>query len=189
MSILTLPKTLPVRGVDCEINSDFRPCFGIMQVFERADLTDAEKLVIMIGILYVDEIPPEQYDEAIDRALWFLDGGEPLEDKVPSRYGRLYSWEQDAKYIISAADQTIGGCRGKEYVHWWEFTAALMESKECVFSTLTHQRKLKKQGKQSKHDREWWAENKDIAELKTKVTLTTEEQATLNEFNKLLVQG
>jgi hypothetical protein len=181
--MLKLAKALSVGGVDYEINSDWRPCFGIMQAFEREDITTAEKLMIMVGILYVEDIQPENYDEAIDKALWFLD---PSEDKRPSQYGRLYSWERDEKFIISAADQTIGGCRRKKYLHWWEFTAALMECKECVFSTLVHQRKLKKLNKQNKWDKEWWAENKDIAELKTTVTLSDEEQAKYDEFNKLL---
>ncbi len=190
MSILKLPKSLNVGGVDREINSDFRPCFGIMEVFERNDLTNAEKLIIMVGILFMDELSPELYDEAIDKALWFLDGGEPTEEKKPSRYGRLYSWEQDAKYIVSATDRTLGiSCRGVDYLHWWDFTEALMECKECTFSTLVHQRKLRKQGKQNKWDKEWWTENKDIAELSTKIALTPEEQAKLDEFNKLLWQG
>lgn len=58
---------------------------------------------------------------------------------------------------------------------------------ECVFSTLIHQRKQKKTGKQTKADREWWAENKDIAELK--VELTKDEQEVLNAFNALLKGG
>lgn len=187
MSILTLPKILNIGGEDYEINSDFRPCFGIMQVFERTDITDTEKLLAMIGILFVNDVPPEHTDEAITKAFCFLDGGDTEEGHIGTNYGRLYSWEQDAKYIISAVDRTLGiSCRIVEYLHWWDFISALMECKECTFSTLIHQRKLKKTNKQSKYDKEWWAENKDIAELKSKVILTPEEQDKYDEFNKLL---
>lgn len=191
MSILKLPITLNVGDEDYEINSDFRPCFGIMQVFERNDLTDTEKLLAMIGILFVDDIeniPPQHLEEAITKAQWFLDcGDEPTKNKSIINIGKLYSWEQDAKYIISAVDLTKGiSCRSLEYMHWWDFVSTLMECKECTFSTLIHQRKLKKQGKQSKYDKEWWIENKNIAELKTTVTLTPEEQEKLDKFNKLL---
>lgn len=183
---MTLPKTLNLGGEICDINSDFRPCFGIMQVFEREDLSNAEKLVIMVGILFVKAVPNEHFDEAIDKALWFLNGGE-TETKQNNNYGRLYSWEQDAKYIISAVDITLGvSCRSLNYLHWWDFTSALMECKECTFSALIHQRKIRKQGKQSKIDKEWWAENRGIAELKHKIVLTQEEQEAYDKFNKLL---
>lgn len=186
MDFMTLPNTLRVGGVEREINSDFRPCFGIMQVFDSPDMPDADKLVAMVDILYIDDIPVEDFREAAEKAMWFLDGGEAARERKGSTYGKLFSWEQDARFIVSAVDQIFGGCRGKKYIHWWEFTDALMECKECTFSTLIHQRKLRKQGKQNKWDREWWAENRDIAELKTKVTLMPEERAKLDEFNKLM---
>jgi hypothetical protein len=182
-----LPKELTVGGINYKINSDFRQSFNIMQIFERKDLSDGEKLVVMIGILFDDDISLEHQDEAIDKAFWFLDGGDTAHKKGGTDYGKLYSWEQDAQYIIAAVNLTLGmSCRGTEYLHWWDFTAALMECKECTFSTLVHQRKLKKQGKQSKVDKEWWAENKEIAELKTSFILTAEEQAALDKFDNLL---
>ena len=187
MEFMKLPKTLNIEGEDREINSDFRPCFGIMQVFERGDLTGAEKLIAMVEILFRDDVPPELLDEAINKAWWFLDCGKFTEHKQAYEHGKLYSWEQDEAFIISAVDRTTGiSCRSIEYLHWWDFMAALMECKECTFSTLIHQRKLRRQGKQNKWDKEWWAENRSIAELKNKITLTQEEQTKLNEFNKLL---
>ncbi len=185
--ITKLPKTLTVGGIEYSINSDFRPCFNIMQVFERNDLLESEKLVVMIGILYNGNIPLQYFDEAVDKASWFLDGGDTTHKSSGNNYGRLYSWEQDAPFILSAVNLTLGtSCRSLDFLHWWDFVSALMECKECTFSTLIHQRKLKKQGKQTKMDKEWWAENKDIAELKTSVNLTEEEQTALDKFNKLL---
>ena len=65
--------------------------------------------------------------------------------------------------------------------------SAFFETGECVFNTIVHQRKLKKTGKQSKADKEWWVENRDIAELK--VELTGDEQEILDAFNALLEGG
>lgn len=76
--------------------------------------------------------------------------------------------------------------RRSEHLHWWEFIGAFMKIGECTFTTLIHQRKLKKTGKQTKSDKEWWAENKGIAELKIEKQLTAEEQDALNIFNSLL---
>lgn len=91
------------------------------------------------------------------------------------------------QYIITAANTLLGfSCRSTKYLHWWEFIASLMECKDCTFSTLIHQRKLKKTGKQEKYDKEWWAENKDIAELRTELILTAEEKAAVDRFNELM---
>lgn len=188
MDILKLPVTLNVKGRDFAINADFRPCLNIMRMFERNDLTDREKIECMVGILFVDEIPDELLPDAAQEAVWFLNLGEDVQGKGNRGIGRLFSWEQDLKFIISAVDKSAGfSIRSREFYHFWEFMSAFFESGECVFNTLVHQRKLKKTGKQTKSDREWWAENRDIAELK--IELTHEEQEILDRFNALLRGG
>lgn len=188
MDILKLPTSLTVKGRDFAINADFRPCVNIMRIFERNDLTDSEKIECMVGILYKDEVPRRYLVDAAQEAVWFLNLGEDVQGKGNRGVGRLFSWEQDLKFIISAVDKSAGfSIRSKEFYHFWEFMSAFFESGECVFNTLVHQRKLKKTGKQTKADKEWWAENREIAELK--MTLTQDEQEVLDRFNALLRGG
>lgn len=190
MDILHLPSYLTVQGQEYAINADFRPCISIMQIFERTDLTDYEKIMCMVGILYVDEVPVEHLEEAAEKATWFLNGGEETGEGKGKNYGRLFSWEQDLRFIISATDKVAGGSnRSSDFMHWWDFMSCFMEIGECVFSTLVHQRKLKKTGKQTKADKEWWAENKEIAELKVEKQLTPAEQSAVAEFYRLLEGG
>lgn len=188
MNILKLPTSLMVQGCEYAINADFRPCVNIMRMFERNDLSDREKIQCMVGILYVDEIPMQLMNEAAQQAVWFLNLGDEETSGSSKTPMRLFSWEQDLKFIISAVDKSAGfSTRSKEFYHFWEFMSAFMESGECVFNTIVHQRKLKRTGKQTKADKEWWAENKDIAELK--VEFTDDEKAILDEFNALLKGG
>lgn len=189
MDILKLPSSLCLQGQEYAINADWRPCVNIMRMFERTDLSDTEKILCMVGILYKDEIPDRLMTEAAEQAVWFLNLGEAADGKKSAlSLGRLFSWEQDLKFIISAVDKSAGfSIRSKEFYHFWEFMSAFFETGECVFNTIVHQRKLKKTGKQSKADKEWWAENKDIAELK--VELTSDEQEILDAFNALLKGG
>lgn len=191
MDILKLPSSLTLQGKEYAINADFRPCISIMQIFERPDLTDEEKLMCMVGILYVDEIPVELLEEAATQATWFLNAGDTgTGEGKANKYGRLFSWEQDLRFIISAIDRTVGcSVRGKDFFHWWDFYSAFMEIGECVFTTLVHQRKLKKTGKQTKTDKEWWSDNKDIAELNVEKQLTPAEQSAAAEFYRLLNGG
>lgn len=191
MDILKLPTSLNVNGREFAINADFRPCVNIMRMFERNDLTDCEKIECMVGILYEDEIPMSYFVDAAQSAVWFLNLGNEEDQKISAgsrNLGRLFSWEQDLKFIISAVDRSAGfSIRSKDFYHFWEFMSAFFESGECVFNTLVHQRKLKKTGKQTKADKEWWAENREIAELKT--ALTQDEQEILDRFNALLKGG
>lgn len=189
MDILTLPSSLSLQGQEYAINADWRPCVNIMRMLERTDLSDTEKVLCMVGILYEDEIPDRLMTEAAEQAVWFLNLGEAADGKKSAlSLGRLFSWEQDLKFIISAVDKSAGfSIRSKEFYHFWEFMSAFFETGECVFNTIVHQRKLKKTGKQSKADKEWWAENRDIAELK--VELTSDEQEILDAFNALLKGG
>lgn len=188
MDILKLPSSFLLQGREYAFNADWRPCVNIMRMFERNDLTDSEKIECMVEIFYKDEIPYRLVPEAAQKAVWFLNLGDESTDKKGSSVGRLFSWEQDLKFIISAVDKSAGfSIRSKEFYHFWEFMSAFFESGECVFNTIVHQRKLKKTGKQTKADREWWAENKDIAELK--VELTADEQEVLDTFNALLKGG
>ena len=79
--------------------------------------------------------------------------------------------------------------RSLGFLHWWDFLSCFMEMGECVFTTIVHQRKVKKTGKQTKVDKEWWADNKDIAELKVEKMLTPGEMSEVAEFYRLLEGG
>ena len=189
MDILKLPTSFLLQGREYAINADFRPCVNIMRMFERTDLTDSEKIECMVEIFYKDTIPYRLVPEAAQKAVWFLNlGDESIDKKQGLPLGRLFSWEQDLKFIISAVDKSAGfSIRSREFYHFWEFMSAFFESGECVFNTIVHQRKLKRTGKQTKADKEWWGENKDIAELK--IELTADEQEVLDAFNALLKGG
>lgn len=191
MDILQLPSSLILQGREYAINADFRPCIYIMQIFERGDLSDHEKILCMVGILYKDAIPAPLLEDAAEQAVWFLNGGEENSNSSGGRsYGRLMSWKQDLRYILAAVDKVVGdSVRSRAYMHWWDFLSAYYEIGDCTFTTIVHQRKLRKTGKQTKQDKEWWAENKGIAELQTEEQLTPAEKAAIAEFYRLLEGG
>lgn len=188
MYALILPEQLEVGGVLRDINSEFQVGITIMEIFERTDLTEREKVQVMVGILFVEDIEPEHMQEAAEKAVWFLNLGEmDSSSNQGVDYGRLYSWEQDGRFIIAAIDKVLGRSCRREQLHWWEFISAFYEIGECTFSTIVNQRKLKKKGKQSEADREWWNENLSIAQLKK--VYTPEEEAAIKAFEQLLIGG
>lgn len=185
--IYDLPTSINIRGANYAIRHDFRPCIDIMLAFEDADLTQEEKVMTMMDILYVDRVPV--CAEAIQKAYAFLDGqidGEEQKDSGAAK--RLYTFTQDGKYIISAVDKVLGySTRRCEYLHWWEFLSAFLEVGDCLFSTIVNMRRQKNKGNLTKEERMLWAENKEIFELRP--LLTVQEKKEIEECKRILSGG
>lgn len=189
MLTLTLPKSIKLGEKEYPIRSDYRVGIRLMQMFEDPELTDSEKLFIAMRVIFKDAIISGIYlQEALEKTVWFLNGGDLNQTSSAGSQRRLYSWNQDLRFIIAAVDKTVGfSVRGKAFFHWWDFLSAFSEVGESSFSTIVSQRLLKQKGKQTESDIEWWADNADIAELR--VQRSREEQDAVDRFNKLLKEG
>jgi hypothetical protein len=71
-----LPTTVEISGKLYEINSDFRNCLSIILAFEDPDLTEYEKRLIMLELLYNQM--PDDIVEACRVAVKFLNCGEEI---------------------------------------------------------------------------------------------------------------
>lgn len=175
-----------------ELNTDFRNCLKIILAFEDDELLDFEKAEIMLRNLYGENIP-KNTDEAIRKAIYFLDCGEEDEEKKvgTSNNTRLYSFTKDAKYIYSAIKQTHGiDLESIEYLHWWKFVYLFLDlNPECFFCKIIDLRNKKKKGKLSKEERRLYIQLYDILELNDKPKFTEEEQKEIDEFMELLQQA
>ena len=189
MLTLTLPKSIKLGEKEYPIRSDYRVGIRLMQMFEDPELTDSEKLFIAMRVIFKDAVISGIYlQEALEKTVWFLNGGDLNQTSSAGSQRRLYSWNQDLRFIIAAVDKTVGfSVRGKAFFHWWDFLSAFSEVGESSFSTIVSQRLLKQKGKQTESDIEWWADNADIAELR--VQRSREEQNAVDRFNKLLKEG
>ena len=180
-----LPTSLTIGENDYAIRSNFRDVLTIIAAFNDPELEDKEKIFCCLYILYPDfeEIPDADWGEAFKRAIWFLDCGRGQSDK-PSP--RTMDWDQDEQLIFPAINKVAGfEVRSCEYLHWWTFMGYFMEISEGVFSHVVSLRAKKAKGKKlEKWEREYWSANKDICQLKTK--LTKEEQEAKERLNQLI---
>ena len=81
-------------------------------------------------------------------------------------------WQQAEQIIIPAIDRMQGTeIRALPYLHWWTFLGAYMEIGECLFAQVVHirQKKLKHQ-KLEKWENDFYNQNKDIIDLKKKIS-------------------
>lgn len=185
-----LPKELNVNGTDRAIRSDFRVALLIFQAYNDPELSDQEKAQAMMECLYedYDNLSREDYQEAYDQAIWFLDGGgiEEEKDSNHQKARKVMDWEQDERIIFSAVNKVAGHeTRAVEYMHWWTFLGYFNEIGEGLLSTVINIRQKKNKGKKlEKYEQEFYRENRSLIDIKVK--LTAEEQAEKEYYEKLL---
>ena len=168
--IYDLPKTVEFGGQTWDINSDFRDVLTVLSAFEDPDLKDIEKAYVCLYNMYpdFDMIPEDQFQAAYEAAMGFIDHGNG------KKHGRrTIDWTQDADLMFPAVNAVAGyEVRSVEYLHWWTFMGLFMEIKESTYSTVLSLRNKKwvRHKKFEKWESEFWANNKDICEIKPKET-------------------
>lgn len=178
-----LPTSLEIDDKEYEINSDFRVVLLIFQAYNDPELSDFEKAMVCLQCLY-KEVPPNT-EEALKKAMWFLDGGDmPKSKQAPKK---IMDWEQDQAIIFPAINKVAGyeTRTPDKYLHWWSFLGMFGEIGEGLYSQVMSIRsKMAKGKKLDKTDKEFYNEHKELIDIKVKPT--AEEQAELDFINNLV---
>lgn len=187
MSLLTdgLPYGILIDGKVYDINADYQTCLKIIMAFEDKDLTQAEKITVLIDLLYKDK--PDNIPEAVKNGIRFLDCGEKTDENGSTGDStRKYSFTYDEKYIFSGVDKVLNGRLSKgDFIHWWEFVFAFMELPEdCTMSKIIYYRTQFAKGKLTKDEVKFYHENKELFELP--IELSAEEEEKKEKFMQLL---
>lgn len=181
-----LPKTLNINGIDRAIRSDFRVALSIFEALNDVELTLSEKTTVVLKSLYedIEEIDSEDYEEAIQKAVFFLDGGK--EYKETTRVTKkIIDWEQDEQIIFASVNKVAREeVRELKYMHWWTFLGYFSEIGEGLFSTVVNIRSKKNKGKKlEKWEQDFYKNNKELIELKR--TYTEKEKEEMQRLNEL----
>ena len=99
MNLLTddLPYAFEIDDKIYEIDTDYKNCLCIIQAWEDNELSTEEKVIITLERLF-DEFP-HNIEVAIQKAILFLNCGEEEQNEEKKKQKRLYSFNQDSKYI------------------------------------------------------------------------------------------
>lgn len=180
--IYDLPTAVEIGGVSYAIRSDYRAILDIFCALGDPGLTPEDKTVITVEIFYVDVPPLDAWKEALEKCFWFLDGGKER-DKSPAR-PKLMDWEQDFQYICSAINSRNGmEVRAVPYMHWWTFVGYYMGIGDSAFAEIVAiRKKLRKHKKLEKYEEEFYRENPDAVNIRTRYT--EEEDALLKKLLK-----
>ena len=181
-----LPKSLEICGRAYSIRTDFRVALTIFQALEDPELDDREKQLAMLECLYdnPENIPDDSIGEALEKAAWFLDGGNMPKKNMQVK---TLDWEQDESMIFSAVNKTAGREVRLGYMHWWTFLGYFAESGETLLQTVMHLRQKMSKGKTlEKWERDFVNEHRELVIIQHKKT--EEEKAEDDFVNSLFGQ-
>ena len=154
MNILvdSFPTSLEIDGVDYEIKTDYRYSLYTILAFEDKELTNYEKLNIMLENLFVEI--PDNVEAMLEKTQWFLNGGK--ESSSDDSENRLYSFSKDASLIFAAFKQTHNiDLEQETNLHWWKFLSYFMDlGQNTVFCQLVALRDKYYSGRASKEEKQ-----------------------------------
>lgn len=169
MICYSLPHSLNVNGTDYKIRWDTEAALDIITALGDPDLSDHDRALALLGILYVDKIPRRDQEEAIRRAYWFLDGGDIAK---PKKSPRVVDWEKDFPIIVAPVNRVLGYDirQDPQSLHWWTFLAAYMETGcDCLFAQVVNIRNKEATGKKlEKWEKEWANNNRELINIRVK---------------------
>lgn len=188
-----LPEALTVGGEEYSIRTDYRNVLQVFEAFQDPELTQEEKWIVAIYLLFEDfscdddvlQAAQDGFDlgEAMKQISWLISAGQPEKEvlELPT-----YNWKQDEQIIFSAVNKVAGReTRELEYLHWWTFLGYFNEVGEGTFSFIVGiRRKLNKGKKLEKHEKEFLSHNKELVLMKK--PLTKEEQEQEDAYKSLL---
>ena len=182
-----LPDKIEVGGVEYAINADYRDILDIIEQLDNPDEMPEIKLYCAMAMFYEDffEMPSEDYQEAAQLMLWFINCGENDEQEQHPPQKQI-DWQQDGLLIAADINKVAGqDVRSVEFLHWWTFMAYFMGIGEGQLSTVVAIRdKLRKGKPLDDWEKEYYRKNKSRVDLKRRYT--AEELAERERINKLL---
>ena len=188
-----LPTSVEVGGTEYKIRTDFRAVLDILEAMEDQNLSEPEKIEVMLQIFYFSpdytEIPTDYLQEAVDKCAWFIDCGE--EPRGETKQPKVMDWTQDFPYIAAPVNRVLGkDVRGIDYnpetneggLHWWTFISAYNEiGGDCTYAQIVRIRTQKAKGKKlDKSDQEWYRLNRHLVDFKR--PYTDKENAVLDRW-------
>lgn len=187
-----LPTSLEVGGKEYAIRTDYRVILDILAAMNDPEIfvpgmTEEEKKMeqsmTMLQILYIDfdSMPPKDWQEAMKKAVDFIDCGIKGDDKPKPR---SMDWEQDAPIIAPEISKIAGRDIRIGETHWWEFFGYYLGIGEGAFNTIVSIREKKRKGKKlEKWEKEFYRNNKSLVDLRAKKVERSEEEK--EELRKL----
>ena len=167
----SLPTSLEINGKEYKLRTDYRNILFIFEALADTELSDNEKLYVMLYRMFedFDSLPGKDYAEAYEKVSKFISCNSSSEDK---KNPQLLDWEKDEQLIFPAINAVAGfEVRAVEYMHWWTFLGFLQSvDNESLWSFVLSIRQKQAKGKKlEKYEREFLNNNRELCSIQRKV--------------------
>lgn len=174
-----LPKTVEIGDCEQPIRWNWQSAVDTMESMDDPEISGQERTWSAFKCFYpgLDEMSPVNWGEALERLIWFINGGETSTPDEPKR-PKLVDWEQDLPLIVAAVNRILGtDVRGRDDIHWWTFLTAYQEiPDDCTFAQVVGIRyKLSRHKPLDKGEREWYRNNRRLVDMKRRFTAEEED--------------
>ena len=169
-----LPTSVTIGGHNFPVRYDFRVIMDIFEAINDPDMDNQERVVAVLTMFYPDYRNLPDYEEAVKKLFWFINGGEEAADR--RKRPKLVDWQQDYRLIIAPVNRVLGQeSRSVHYdaktntggLHWWTFLAAYQEIGDCLFAQVVRIRSKRQKGKSwIKQNRSFTAKTGILSTLK-----------------------
>ena len=184
-----LPQTLKVCNKECAIRTDYRNILKIISAFNDDTMTDEDKAYICLRRIYkrLSDIPQtkEGYSEALKAATDFIECRLSADGPSP----KVVNWEKDEQLIFPAINKVAGTeVRALDYMHWWTFLGYFQAiDREDLWGFVLLIRQKKAKGKPlEKHEKEFYAANRDLCSIEYGNVKKTPEDLARSIFEDLI---
>ena len=178
-----LPSSINVAGKEYKIRCGFKDCLNIMAAFEDEELSNEEKLYVMLDVLYIEpDFNDSNIEEAVDKAILFLLAGRQPQKSDEKPLSRL---EKDEQLIFSAVNEVAHtDIRMDPNIHYWTYLSYVQAiSSKSLFSSVVHIRdKLNRGEKLDKEEKKFYKDNKEMIDLREP---TEEDKAFVDFINSI----
>lgn len=176
------PTSIIIDNKHHKIRYDMWSILDILKCFNDPELSREEQFIISLEIFYLDTSEIINIEEAIKQMNWFINLGDEVKENNKSKSSpKLMDWEQDFNIIKAPVNRILGYDIGMKRIHWWTFMSAYMEifsNENNLFCNVINIRKKISKGKRLEpHERKFYNENRDIIDLKVKLTPEEMKQA------------
>lgn len=190
MQLGLLPDSVIVNEKRWEIRADYRNILRIIQVFNAEDLTNEEKLYVILKRFYADfeKLPGSWYGEAFKAETHFIEWQHYKEERATPQ---LVNWEKDEQLMFPAINKAAGmEVRALPFLHWWTFLGYFqsIDHDDLWGQVLTIRQKRARGKKLEKWERDFYQSNREMCAVDN-VVRKTAEQTLEDMFNSLLQEG
>ena len=155
-----LPVTADIGGKTYTLRTDYREILGIFACLQEERYPEFLRWYMALARFYEEEIPDEDFHEAVAFFCKFVCGGETESETAGPQ---LLDWQSDAQMIVSDINKVAGReIRELPYVHWWTFLGWFHSIGEGNLSALVSIREKLRRGKKLEpHEQEYYRRNRE----------------------------